>query len=206
MTSLPPGFVLRGGSVTLASGPSGQLGDAPVDTTDCKTYVPILPTVVWPSTAHAYIGEIDADYKAFDIDVKASAVSASYKQQWAAQLAAWNKFRDDNAGWFYFGAAATMDQTDRYACALRAYRAAFIAQGGKPTSPGPVAPGQGVPPSNPTDTTGWLTTMGYIALGLGGVYLAVQVIKLVPTAAERAAREPRASLPPEPADAVPAAA
>lgn len=160
-----------------------QLGTTevpPPDTSDCKTYVPILPSVVWPSDARNYIREVDAAYQAFAIDVSSSQVSDSFKAEWQIQLASWNKFRDDNVGIIYFGAASVMDQTDRYACILRKWRDRFIQIGGTPLSPSPLSPGQGVPPANPPDPFGWVKTMGYIALGLGVLFLGVKVVGLFP--------------------------
>lgn len=156
------------------------------NTAECLTYVPVLPSIVWPSDARAYLNEVDADYKAFDLDVQKSTVDSAYKDGWAEQLTAWGKFYKDNIGVIAIGVAGIMDQTDRYACKLRKWRERFVQLGGVPVSPMPQTPGAGVPPS-PTspDPFGWIKTMAYIALGLGVIYLGIKVIPLIPKARPR---------------------
>ena len=154
-----------------------------VDTSYCQVYTPILPQVVWMSDAKAYVRQTDADYRAFDLDVNASTTaSASFKSGWQGQLAAWSKFRDDALGSVFFGAASIMDTTDRFVCALKKYRDAFVAQGGKPASPDPAPPGN-LPPSPKSPGVGigdMLTTLGIIAVVGAAVVVGGIAISKIP--------------------------
>ncbi len=131
----------------------------------------ILPTFVTPDDARRYVRETDSEWERIDVDVQTSAIDAALKRSWVTDLEAWRRFRDDainRVGWL--NTKATMEQTDRWASKLVAWRKAIADAGGKITGPGPVTPGQGLGDGG-TASAGWIQLALVIAALFGAGYL-----------------------------------
>lgn len=105
----------------------------------------ILPTVVTPDDARAYIEEVAAEWESLANDVTRSNVDDQTKTAFVQDLVGWRAFRVSalaNVG--FFNTKATMDQTDRWAAKVGPWRTSIIAAGGKVSGPAPTKPGQGV--------------------------------------------------------------
>jgi hypothetical protein len=132
----------------------------------------ILPTFVTPADAKRYIRETDAQWDRTDSDIQASAaVDTAFKGSWATDLEGWRRFRDDavnSVGWL--NTKATMEQTDRWAAKLTAWRKSLTDAGGKLVGPGPLAPGQGLGQGG-TASAGWIQLALLVAALFGFGYL-----------------------------------
>jgi hypothetical protein len=131
----------------------------------------LLPTFVTPDDARRYVRETDSEWERIDADVQTSGIDAGLKRSWATDLEAWRRFRDDainRVGWL--NTKATMEQTDRWASKLVAWRKAIADAGGKITGPGPVTPGQGLGDGG-TASAGWIQLALVIAGLFGAGYL-----------------------------------
>jgi hypothetical protein len=132
----------------------------------------ILPTFVTPADAKRYIRETDAQWDRTDADIVASTqVDPAFKSSWATDLEGWRRFRDDavtSVGWL--NTKATMEQTDRWAAKLTAWRKALTDAGGKLVGPGPLAPGQGLGQGG-TASAGWIQLALLVAALFGFGYL-----------------------------------
>jgi hypothetical protein len=150
------------------------IGDEPVTANDVGSAETgdILPTFVTPADAKRYIRETDAQWDRTDSDIQASAaVDMAFKGSWATDLEGWRRFRDDavnSVGWL--NTKATMEQTDRWAAKLTAWRKALTDAGGKLVGPGPLAPGQGLGQGG-TASAGWIQLALLIAALFGFGYL-----------------------------------
>jgi len=150
------------------------IGDEPLatDHSDAAATGDILPTFVTPADAKRYIRETDAQWDRTDSDIQASAaVDTAFKASWATDLEGWRRFRDDavnSVGWL--NTKATMEQTDRWAAKLTAWRKALTDAGGKLVGPGPLAPGQGLGQGG-TASAGWIQLALLIAALFGFGYL-----------------------------------
>jgi hypothetical protein len=136
----------------------------------------LLPTFVTPDDARRYIRETDSEWERINADVQASSIEASLKQSWATDLEGWRRFRDDainSVGWL--NTKATMEQTDRWASKLVAWRKTIADAGGKVTGPGPITPGQGLGDGG-TASAGWIQ-MALIIAGLFGIGYLVRGFK-----------------------------
>lgn len=146
----------------------------------------ILPTFVTPTDARNYINETDANYKALNSDVVPSIVDQGFKDSWATQFASWGIFKQQNEDVGWLNTKAVMDQTDRWAANLLLWRKGFTDRGGKPSSPAPIAPGQGVE-TQPTELAPWIKTLGILAIVGGFVYLGVKIVGVIPKHREESA-------------------
>jgi hypothetical protein len=150
------------------------IGDEPATANDVGAAETgdILPTFVTPADAKRYIRETDAQWDRTDSDIQASAaVDTAFKGSWATDLEGWRRFRDDavnSVGWL--NTKATMEQTDRWAAKLTAWRKALTDAGGKLVGPGPLAPGQGLGQGG-TASAGWIQLALLIAALFGFGYL-----------------------------------
>lgn len=132
----------------------------------------ILPTFVTPDDAKRYIREVDGEWERLDADMQASPqMDAPLKGSWAMDLEGWRRFREDainSVGWL--NTKATMEQTDRWASKLAAWRKTLVDAGGKATGPGPLVPGQGLGDGG-TASAGWIKWALIIAALFGVGYL-----------------------------------
>jgi hypothetical protein len=142
------------------------------DARDVAVTGDILPTFVTPADAKRYIRETDAQWDRTDADILASTqVDSAFKSSWATDLEGWRRFRDDavtSVGWL--NTKATMEQTDRWAAKLTAWRKALTDAGGKLVGPGPLAPGQGLGQGG-TASAGWVQLALLVAALFGFGYL-----------------------------------
>jgi hypothetical protein len=150
------------------------IGDEPLMTDDAGAAATgdILPTFVTPADAKRYIRETDAQWDRTDSDIQASAaIDTAFKASWATDLEGWRRFRDDavnSVGWL--NTKAAMEQTDRWAAKLTAWRKALTDAGGKLVGPGPLAPGQGLGQGG-TASAGWIQLALLVAALFGFGYL-----------------------------------
>lgn len=163
--------------------------------TACDVGTTVMPTVVMPSDLRAYVAEIDADMRIFDIDVKASTVSDAWKQAWADKLAAFVAFREDIANTSTAVLALTtrakFEQADRYACTLKQLRQDFRARGGMTNTPDPIRPGQ---PGGTQIDWGAIKNVIYVVAGLYAVSVVAPIVSpVLKAASERTAKKVRAS-------------
>lgn len=139
----------------------------------------ILPTIVWPDDARKYIAQVDVDYERMNQAVASSQVAPEFRAQWLVQYGAWKAYApaaSQSVG--FFGVAAVMDQTDRWAAQLVAFGKSFATAGGKLVGPAPQAPGQGIqePLSLPSvgQSTGLIVALTAL---VGMVFLAPKLLK-----------------------------
>jgi hypothetical protein len=146
-------------------------GERPGEIAGAAATGDILPTFVTPDDARRYIRETDAQWERIDSDLRASQLDDAFKRSWAADLEGWRRFRDDairSVGWL--NTKATMEQTDRWASKLVAWRKAITDAGAKVTGPGPLAPGQGLGDGG-TASAGWIQLALFVAALFGVGYL-----------------------------------
>ena len=147
-------------SFETGTGDAGDVGD-------------ILPTLVTADDARRYIGEVDAQWKQLDQDVRASSSTTdeALRRAFANDFVGWLTFRDDareNVG--FLNAKATMEQTDRWAAKIGPWRSSLRTAGAKVTGPDPTPAGQGV--ANPSAGSG-IKTAAWL---LGGALVVASVV------------------------------
>jgi hypothetical protein len=141
------------------------------DVESCCEAGEIWPTFVTPDDARRYIDEVDSGYSRLDTAIQASNVPTDFKVSWGIQLGTWKTFAlsaKPSVGWF--NTKAVMEQTDRFNAELKNWYTGFQTVGGKPSSPPPLPPGQGIPDPNPASVKD-ITTLGLVVGGIAALVI-----------------------------------
>jgi hypothetical protein len=89
-----------------------------------------------PGDIKAEMDTVDASIKQFDTEIRASTLVVEFKSAWDGFLGEWKKFYGEHQAWSSRLWYAAYDKTLEYRKRLAEWRAAFVAAGGHPVSPG----------------------------------------------------------------------